>query len=159
MGEPVATQNPGLRTANIEDLDAMWAIERSVFQGEAWSLELMREELLGPHRTYLALEDGRGELLGYGGVLALGEEGDIQTIALVPKARGRGLGRTLLNGLLDEARRRRVSQVFLEVRADKLAARTLYTSTGFQEIAVRPKYYQPDNVDAVVMRLLMENRR
>lgn len=159
MGEPVATQNPGLRTANIEDLDAMWAIERSVFQGEAWSLELMREELLGPHRTYLALEDGRGELLGYGGVLALGEEGDIQTIALVPKARGRGLGRTLLNGLLDEARRRRVSQVFLEVRADNLAARTLYTSTGFQEIAVRTKYYQPDNVDAVVMRLLMENRR
>jgi N6-L-threonylcarbamoyladenine synthase/ribosomal-protein-alanine N-acetyltransferase len=43
--------------------------------------------------------------------------------------------------------------VFLEVRADNPGARALYESLGFAEIAVRPDYYQPDGVDAVIMRL------
>jgi len=43
--------------------------------------------------------------------------------------------------------------VFLEVRADNPGARSLYETLGFAEIAVRPKYYQPDGVDAVIMRL------
>ncbi|MFC7765894.1 GNAT family N-acetyltransferase [Leucobacter soli] len=61
--------------------------------------------------------------------------------------------------LLDEAARRGVHEVFLEVRADNPVARGLYASLGFDEIGVRPRYYQPDDVDAVVMRLMMEERR
>ena len=64
-----------------------------------------------------------------------------------------------MDELLDEADRRGVTQVFLEVRADNPPARGLYASLGFEEIAVRPHYYQPDDVDAVVMRLRMEERR
>ena len=40
-----------------------------------------------------------------------------------------------------------------EVRADNPGARHLYDSLGFVELGVRPGYYKPDNVDAVVMRL------
>ena len=55
--------------------------------------------------------------------------------------------------LIDEARDRGASEVFLEVRADNPGAEALYDSLGFEVIAVRPKYYQPDGVDAHVMRL------
>ena len=99
-----------------------------------------------------------GTLLGYGGLLAVGREGDIQTIALDPATRGAGQGRRLMNALLDAAAAQGVHEVFLEVRADNPVARGLYESLGFEEIGVRPKYYQPDGVDAVVMRLQMTAR-
>ena len=44
-------------------------------------------------------------------------------------------------------------EVFLDVRADNPVAQQLYASAGFMEIGRRPHYYQPDDVDAVVMRL------
>ena len=80
-------------------------------------------------------------------------EAEIQTIAVAPSARRHGLGRTLMETLLAEARVRGARQVFLEVRADNPHARALYDSLGFDQIGVRKKYYQPDGVDAEVMRL------
>ena len=148
-----------LRPATESDLDEIWAIESSVFGAEAWSRDLMREELTADLRCYLALVNDAGAILGYGGLLTVGSEGDIQTIALSPVARGAGHGRRLMNALLDAAAERGVREVFLEVRADNPVARSLYASLGFEEIGVRPRYYQPDNVDAVVNKLQMENRR
>jgi ribosomal protein S18 acetylase RimI-like enzyme len=55
--------------------------------------------------------------------------------------------------LVGEARKRGAREVFLEVRADNPGAQTLYRSLGFEQIGVRPRYYQPDDVDAIVMRL------
>lgn len=152
-------QEFAIRPATLDDLDAIWAIESAVFGAEAWSLDMMREELAADHRQYLLVVGDEGSVLGYGGLLAVGEDGDIQTIALSPEARGAGQGKRLMNALLDESQRREVRRVFLEVRADNPVARSLYLSLGFDEIGVRPRYYQPDNVDAVVMKLEMENRR
>lgn len=151
-----------IRDATIHDLDAVWAIESAVFGAEAWSLEAMRSELEGDFRRYVVLLEGSGEasqVVGYAGLLVIGTDGDIQTIAVSPGARGSGHGRRLMNTLLDEAGTRGATQVFLEVRADNPVARALYSSQGFEEIGIRPRYYQPDNVDAVVMRLQMEKRR
>lgn len=148
-----------LRNASEQDLDAIWAIESRVFGAEAWSRKQMHEELTADHRSYLALVDDADRVRGYAGLLALGTEGDIQTIALAPEARGGGNGRRLMKALLDEAERRSVCEIFLEVRADNPVARGLYASLGFSEIGVRPRYYQPDDVDAVVMRLDMKERR
>lgn len=153
------TQVFAIRPATLDDLDAIWAIESAVFGTEAWSLEMMREELAADHRQYLLMVGDDDFVFGYGGMLAVGEDGDIQTIALSPGARGAGHGRRLMNALLDEGARREVRRVFLEVRADNPVARALYLSLGFNEIGVRPRYYQPENVDAVVMKLEMENRR
>jgi [ribosomal protein S18]-alanine N-acetyltransferase len=93
-------------------------------------------------------------LLGYAGLLAPkgGGQGDVQTIAVAPAARGMGLGRGLMHALITESRRRGVSELFLEVRADNPIARSLYRSLGFEEIGVRPRYYR-HGIDAVMMRL------
>ena len=148
-----------LRPATEADLDPLWAIESAVFGAEAWSRDLMRDELNADLRCYLVLVDEAGAIVGYGGLLAVGTEGDIQTIALSPETRGAGQGRRLMNALLDAADERGVNEVFLEVRADNPVARTLYASLGFEEIGIRPRYYQPEGVDAVVNKLQMENRR
>lgn len=148
-----------IRDADARDLDAIWAIESAVFGAEAWSLDAMRAELEGDFRRYVVLADEAGVVQGYAGLLVVGSDGDIQTIAVSPDARGGGHGRRLMDALLDEAASRGATQVFLEVRADNPVARGLYASQGFEEIGIRPRYYQPDNVDAVVMRLEMGKRR
>ena len=57
-----------------------------------------------------------------------------------------------MTALLEEAEARNATRVFLEVRADNPHAIALYASLGFEEIAVRPGYYQPEGVDAVIMK-------
>ncbi|GAA4050357.1 ribosomal protein S18-alanine N-acetyltransferase [Agromyces indicus] len=146
-----------LRHARPDDLDAVMALERATFASDAWPESAMRSELSAQHTHYLVAIDDRDPeaILAYAGLLAPrgSGQGDIQTIAVAPSRRGAGLGRALMHALIDEARRRGVTELFLEVRADNPVARGLYESLGFVEIDVRRGYYQPDGVDAVVMRL------
>lgn len=143
-----------IRIATPNDLAAIMAIERGSFATDAWSESSMAAELASPHGRYLVVERG-GDVVGYGGLRAIpgAKDGDIQTIALAAAARGSGRGRSLLRALLDAAAQRRVREVFLEVRADNPTAHGLYVSEGFEEIGRRPRYYQPDDVDAIVMKL------
>ncbi len=147
-----------LRLAKAVDLDAMWEIEHTVFVSDAWSREMMREELAADHRHYLVVTDARGTILGYAGLMIVGTEADVQTIATTAEIRGRGEGRRLMNALIAEATSRGVHAVFLEVRADNPVARALYASLGFDEIGIRPAYYQPGSIDAVVMKLDIKDR-
>ena len=149
-----------MRRAKVHDLDAIMRLERATFVNDAWPEEAMRREIESPHGYYLVAvddeeEDPERRLLGYAGLLAPADsgQGDIQTIAVAPFARGIGLGRGLMHALITQARRRHVAELFLEVRADNPIARALYASLGFVEIGVRRGYYQPDGVDAISMRL------
>lgn len=152
----MAADAPTIRRATVDDLDAIMELETSTFVSDAWSPETMRAELVSPHGYYLVADPAPGAtaIAGYAGLLAPADSGqaDIQTIAVAPAARRHGLGRALMVALLDEARRRGALDVFLEVRADNPNARALYNSLGFEQIAVRPRYYQPDGVDAQIMR-------
>lgn len=144
-----------VRRAQAGDLDAIMELETALFPGDAWSRGQMAEELASPHGYYVVAETDTS-VDGYAGLRAPRgtEQGDIQTIGVAPAARRRGLGRRLLGVLLAEARDRGMREVFLEVRADNPAAQALYRAHGFDAIAVRPRYYQPDDIDAIVMRLV-----
>lgn len=150
-----------LRRAAADDVPAIMELERSIFVNDAWSERSMLSEVTGEHGYYLvAFEPETPDRIdGYAGLLAPrgGAEGDIQTIAVAPHARRRGLGRTLMLALIAETRRRGARELFLEVRADNPGAQALYRGLGFEEIGVRPRYYQPDGVDAIVMRLAVPN--
>ncbi|CAN5311253.1 ribosomal protein S18-alanine N-acetyltransferase [soil metagenome] len=146
-----------LRSAGPDDLEAIMNIERASFLNDAWSDEAMLADLRNPQCWYVVAErDGvAGVVEAYAGLFAPegAHEADIQTIAVAEPARRGGLGRTLMQTLIGEARKRGAQQLFLEVRADKPGAKHLYDSLGFVEIGLRPGYYQPDNVDAITMRL------
>ena len=149
-----ASARMSTRVATLEDLDAIMALERASFPSDAWSDAMMREELASPHGWYVVVEEA-GRLIGYAGLRAArgAADADIQTITIAAGGRGRGRGRALLTALLEEAARRGVRDVFLEVRADNPVAQALYRSEGFVEVGRRARYYQPDDVDAIVMKL------
>ena len=146
-----------LRSATPDDLDAIMQIEHAVFPSDAWSRQSMLSELSSKHTLYLVAFDQAtpDDFVGYAGLLAPrgATQADIQSVAVVETARRRGLARTLVQTLTSEARDRGAREIFLEVRVDNPNAQSLYDSLGFERIAVRKGYYQPDNVDGVVMRL------
>lgn len=152
-----------LRRAQPSDLDAIMEIERSTFTTDGWSADAMASELANAQTYYLVAHrpEFPSVIEGYAGLFAPrgAQQSDIQTIAVAPSARRTGLGRVLMQTLIGEARERGAQEVFLEVRADNPGAQRLYDHLGFERIAVRPAYYQPDGVDAIVMRLAIEPAR
>jgi [ribosomal protein S18]-alanine N-acetyltransferase len=143
-----------LRPARPDDLDDVMAIETASFPTDAWSPSSMAATLVDQDTTAIVATEADA-IIGYAAVLAPRGAGDadVLTIAVAEGARGRGAGRALLERLLAAAAERGASRVFLEVRADNPVATALYASAGFEAIGRRPHYYQPDGVDAVVMRL------
>jgi [ribosomal protein S18]-alanine N-acetyltransferase len=146
-----------LRAATGDDLDAIMSIESVVFASDAWSRETMLAELSNGNTHYLVAfhPETPGTVEAYAGLLAPrgAQHAEIQTIAVAESVRRQGLGRTLIDALLSEASSRGASDVFLEVRSDNPDAQRLYRAIGFVQIGLRKGYYQPDGIDAIVMRL------
>ena len=139
-----------IETMRWWDIDAIMAIERDVFDSTAWSPAQFWSELAQPDRTYVvARQDER--IVGYAGLMARRPTADVQTIAVAPARRWRGIARAMLTRLLYVAEASDCSEVLLEVRADGVEAITLYQSEGFEVIARRTDYYGPEQ-DALIMR-------
>ncbi|MFI7695178.1 ribosomal protein S18-alanine N-acetyltransferase [Nonomuraea sp. NPDC049655] len=134
------------------DLPAVMAIERATFPLDAWSEGMMRGELADMPRSrhyVVALADD--EIVGYSGIAVASDQADVQTIAVLEKHQGTGIGSAMLTELLAEARRRGAREIFLEVRADNPRAQAVYRHFEFEEIGIRRRYYD-DGTDAIMMR-------
>lgn len=141
-----------LRDVHWTDIEQLAQLERELFADDAWSQQTWWAELAGrPRRDYVAEVEG-AEVLGYAGLDHGGDVADVMTIAVAPSARGRGLGRRLLDELETRARAGRAASVMLEVRADNAAAIGLYDRAGYTVVSTRRRYYQPGDVDALVLR-------
>lgn len=140
------------------DVTALVQLEGVLFPGGAWSAGAWWAELAErPRREYVVAEDpvaaDGAQLVGYAGVSHGGTLADIMTLAVAPAYQHCGLGDRLLSELLHRAARGGAESVMLEARADKAAALRLYERHGFERVAVRRGYYQPEGVDAHVLRL------
>ena len=137
-------------------IDSVADIETRLFPDDTWSREQFWSELAQPTRRYWVAIDN-DKVCGYAGLFVLAPDADIQTIAVDDLCRGKGIGRSLLTTMLDEARSMGCTQVLLEVRAGNAVARGLYASMGFDVLSTRPRYY-PDGEDAVVLRCEVKSR-
>jgi [ribosomal protein S18]-alanine N-acetyltransferase len=127
-------------------------LEAQLFEGDdPWPAQAFLAELAGQHNHYVAARTA-DKLVGYGGIARLGllppYEYEIHTIGVDPAFQGQGVGRRLLDELLDFAN----GAVYLEVRTDNAAAIGLYESAGFVEIGLRKRYYRHSGADAYTMR-------
>ncbi|MEV6809758.1 ribosomal protein S18-alanine N-acetyltransferase [Streptomyces sp. NPDC017405] len=140
------------------DIDPVLELEKDLFPEDAWSRGMFWSELAharGPQATrcYLVAECDGGRIAGYAGLASAGELADVQTIAVARDHQGTGLGARLLTELLRAATAFECHEVMLECRVDNIRAQKLYERFGFVPIGFRRGYYQPGNVDALVMRL------
>ncbi|MEU6348958.1 ribosomal protein S18-alanine N-acetyltransferase [Streptomyces sp. NPDC047072] len=148
---------PVLREMRWWDIDPVLELEKDLFPEDAWSRGMFWSELAHARgaeatRRYLVAESGE-RIVGYAGLASAGELGDVQTIAVARDHQGTGLGGRLLTELLRAATEFDCAEVMLECRIDNIRAQKLYERFGFEAIGFRRGYYQPGNVDALVMRL------
>ena len=114
---------------------------------QAWDAAAIAA-LLGTPGTF-AFHDMCGFVLAR----AAGGEAEILTLAVVPAARGRGLGRELLRAAITRAQALGAQTMFLEVGADNPHALALYAGLGFAKVGTRKAYYSAADADALVLRL------
>jgi ribosomal-protein-alanine N-acetyltransferase len=133
------------------DIEHVIAIERASFQFP-WSTRFFLEELqVDCARSILAEVDGR--IVGYVLFWFLSEEVDIHNIAVHPDFRRHGIGRLLLEQVVEAARRQECVRVTLDVRHSNSPAQNLYRSFGFVTRGLRKGYYSDNGEDALVMAL------
>jgi ribosomal-protein-alanine N-acetyltransferase len=125
-------------------------IEHRVYP-RPWSLGLYMSELALPStRVYLVARVGT-TVVGYAGLMMVGEDGHITTVAVDPAWHRRRVGTRLLLALVDQAIGRGVRDITLEVRMSNAAAQTMYRHFGFAPAGVRRGYYVDNAEDAMVM--------
>jgi ribosomal-protein-alanine N-acetyltransferase len=132
------------------DLEEVLAIERASFS-MPWSRGAFLYELEQNRvaRCYVVREEGR--LIGYICLWEVADEVHITNVAVHPELRRRGVGRSLLSAVLDDARQRKLRLVVLEVRPSNAEALGLYESFGFRVVGRRRGYYYDTGEDALVM--------
>jgi ribosomal-protein-alanine N-acetyltransferase len=143
-----------IRSAVPADVAPLAEIERRCFS-DPWSEASFREALESPWTFGLVAHTGRS-IAGY----LIGREvagtGEVLNLAVAPNVRRRGVARALLRAGLSFLRRRRVEEVYLEVRESNQSAQALYLSLGFRPVGQRAAYYRNPKEDALVLWLPLE---
>jgi len=145
-----------IRSAAAADAAGLVAIERRAFS-DPWSEASFREALTSAWTFGLVAEAGRG-LAGYFIGREVAGTGEVLNLAVAPEFRRRGIGGALLDAGLSALQRRRVEEVFLEVRESNRSAQALYLAYGFRPVGQRAAYYRNPREDALVLRLELEQR-
>lgn len=130
-----------------------------------WGWAAYYAELQGGNRELMLVAKPLGargldqyQIAGYIVARKTAGELHVNNIAVRDVYRRRGYGSLLLGQVLDEARRKRATTAFLEVRSGNSAARSLYQKCGFKAIARRANYYSDPPEDAVVMSLDLRSK-
>jgi ribosomal-protein-alanine N-acetyltransferase len=146
------------RPLQSADLDRVVAIERSAFS-DPWSKRAFVELLAQPHVRSFAIDGDDARLAGYAFCAVAADQGEILNLAVDQHARRIGLGRALLDAVLQAMRREGVATVFLEVRQSNEAAIRLYTRAGFRSVSMRRAYYSHPTEHALSMALDLPQER
>jgi ribosomal-protein-alanine N-acetyltransferase len=125
-------------------------LERLCFS-TPWSENAIRSELTNPLSLWIVAVDGQS-VAGYVGSQSVMGEADMMNLAVAPDFRRNGIGRQLVECLIQRLRDNGVTSLTLEVRASNDAARMLYNNMGFSQVGRRPNYYSNPKEDALILR-------
>ncbi|HEV2082312.1 MAG TPA: GNAT family N-acetyltransferase [Brevundimonas sp.] len=115
-----------------------------------WSADALKTLIERPGAVLEAEADG------FVLIQVAGDEAEVITLAVHPRARRRGVGRRLMAQGVSRTQAFGAARLFLEVAEDNAAARALYAALGFTEAGRRPRYYARTggpHVDALLLAL------
>ena len=140
-----------VRSASGADLADVVALER-LCCGDPWPASAFASLPANQQVFFNVARDAAGRLAGYVVGWYVMDEGELANLAVAPDLRSQGIGRLLLDSILQDATKRGTQQLYLEVRESNSAARQLYVSNGFEEVGRRKRYYRMPTEDALILR-------
>lgn len=143
--------HPHVRAFAAADLPAILRMERACFGRDAFPRELFEQYAAAVPRLFLVARVA-GRIAGYSIATLTRHGGEIESLAVFPRHRRRGVATALVKEMLRRLRRSGVRRVYLMVRRSNEAAIRLYRGYGFQRVATIANYY-PGGVTAWRMRL------
>ena len=143
-----------IRPMLLSDVDRIILIEREIFLFP-WSPGNFADSIKAGYACHVLQQTDI--LMGYGIMMMSPEEGHILTLGIAADWQKKGLGKKLLQFLIQSAREQNAKSVFLDVRESNHGAAQLYKQMGFEHIATRKGYYPAmcGREDALVMRLML----
>ena len=138
-----------LRKAEKKDADAIAEIEAERFS-KPWSKASVLSEIENPSSVVICAEND-GEIVGYGGLQTVLDEGYITNIAVRKRNERKGIASVIVEAIIESAKERKLSFVSLEVRESNFAAQGLYLKYGFETVGKRTNFYEKPAEDALIM--------
>lgn len=150
----VLKQALALRPMQMEDLDAVMAIEPTIYS-HPWTRGNFSDSLNSGYSAWVLLQ--KQSIIGYALMMMVLDEAHLLNISIAKPYQKQGLGKYLLEHMLEMAKRHHAANIFLEVRTSNQAAISLYEHMGFCEMAVRRGYYpaHQGREDAILMGLAL----
>ena len=146
--------NDQFRPMQLNDLDAIMAIEPYIYP-YPWTRGNFSDSLNSGYSASVLL---RNEvIIGYALVMMVLDEAHLLNLSVAKAYQKQGLGRILLEHMIQIAKNNQAANMFLEVRPSNISAIALYENMGFNEMAIRRGYYPAKNgrEDAVLMGLAL----
>ncbi len=132
-----------------EDLEQVSRLEASCFS-MPWSKKSF-EEVLGKSDAVYVTAREEEKVVGYCGAYVILDEADINQVAVEPSCRNKGIGRKMMEVLLQKLKRAGANAVTLEVRRSNETAIALYESLGFVTEGIRKNFYEKPAEDGLIM--------
>jgi ribosomal-protein-alanine N-acetyltransferase len=151
-GSNVVSASPAARQLTLRpmvdaDVGAVAALEEAIYS-QPWSAGVFTDELRQQGRAYVVAVVDR-ELVGYGGLMVVGDDAHVTTLAVDPAARRHRLGTRLMLTLVERGLALGGRHLTLEVRMSNKSAQRLYSRFGLAPVGVRKDYYRDE--DALIM--------
>ena len=138
-----------IREASIKDIEKISEIEKEWENYPLWGVNGFEKEFEKKYSKTFVYEDNG--VLGFVNIWDLGEEIEINTIAVDKNKVKRGIGSALLDYIIDYSYKRKAKRILLEVNEENLKAIKLYQKKGFVIYNKRKKYYDL-KYDALLMK-------
>lgn len=140
----MATSNIALRLARLADAASIALMSRELIEsglGWSWTPERVARSIRNPDTVTLIASD-RLRMVAFG-IMHFGDEhAHLNLLAVRPSHQRHGIGRGLVEWLMESARVAGIATVSLELRTTNDDARRFYRSLGFSEAAYIPGYYR-----------------
>jgi ribosomal-protein-alanine N-acetyltransferase len=120
-------------------------------QFSPWSRRIFEDCLTKPYFAYSLTQDSQP--LGYYIAMKVLDEVTLMDIVVSKSHQGKGLGKYLLQHLLEQCNQDNIQQIWLEVRESNSIAINLYDNAGFILVEQRVNYYPSakGKEDALIM--------
>ena len=140
-----------IEAVGADDAELLARLHARAFD-KAWSMAEIAKLLENP--AVFAIVSRSDGPQGFAMAWAAAGDAELLTVAVVPEARRRGVGASLVSAAGVTALVRGAASMHLEVAEDNVAARALYAKLGYEEAGRRHAYYAGEGgfVDAIVMK-------